>query len=130
MGRYTFTESEVEEAALAWFAGLGYTVLSGPGSIPTTVIAFIAIDNFRSTGRYRLCQEGLYRENMEEIVGGWGNESVMAVRYAFRKAGGSGFAHMRQRHLSAGRYRYRCEGGWNVATCAHALHLFSARCSR
>jgi len=72
MGRYTFTESEVEEAALAWFAGLGYTVLSRPGSIPTTVIAFIAIDNFRSTGRYRLCQEGLYRENMEEIVGGVG----------------------------------------------------------
>jgi len=34
MGRYTFTESEVAEAALVWFAGLGYSVLSGPEIAP------------------------------------------------------------------------------------------------
>nr|WP_303714931.1 type I restriction endonuclease subunit R [Methanoculleus marisnigri] len=37
MTPYTFTESEVEEAALAWFAGLGYTVLSGPEIAPGEV---------------------------------------------------------------------------------------------
>jgi type I restriction enzyme R subunit len=30
----SFTESIVEEAALAWFAGLGYTVLAGPTIAP------------------------------------------------------------------------------------------------
>lgn len=34
MGHYRFTESEVEEAALAWFASLGYSVLSGPEIAP------------------------------------------------------------------------------------------------
>jgi hypothetical protein len=34
MTPYTFTESEVEEAALAWFAGLGYLILSGPEIAP------------------------------------------------------------------------------------------------
>jgi type I restriction enzyme R subunit len=29
-----FTESVVEEAALAWLAGLGWTVLHGPGIAP------------------------------------------------------------------------------------------------
>jgi len=34
MTRYKFTESEVEEAALEWFAGLGYDILSGPEIAP------------------------------------------------------------------------------------------------
>ncbi len=34
MGKYTFTESEVEEAALSWFADLGYSVLAGPKIAP------------------------------------------------------------------------------------------------
>ncbi|MCK9277826.1 MAG: type I restriction endonuclease [Methanoculleus sp.] len=34
MTPYTLTESEVEEAALAWFAGLGYSILSGPEIAP------------------------------------------------------------------------------------------------
>ena len=34
MAKYTFTESEVEEAALAWFADLGYEILSGPEIAP------------------------------------------------------------------------------------------------
>jgi len=34
MNSCTFTESEVEEAALAWFAGLGYEILSGPEIAP------------------------------------------------------------------------------------------------
>ena len=29
-----FTESIVEEAALAWLEALGYTVLHGPGIVP------------------------------------------------------------------------------------------------
>jgi type I restriction enzyme R subunit len=34
MGHYTFTEDEVETAALAWFAEMGYTVLYGPDIAP------------------------------------------------------------------------------------------------
>lgn len=34
MTRYKFTESEVEEAALSWFSGLGYEVLFGPEIAP------------------------------------------------------------------------------------------------
>jgi len=34
-----FTESVVEEAALSWLAGLGYTILSGPTIAPGQLAA-------------------------------------------------------------------------------------------
>ena len=34
MSRSKFTESEVEDAALAWFEALGYTILHGPEIAP------------------------------------------------------------------------------------------------
>ena len=35
----TITESDIEEAALAWLAELGYTVLHGPDIAPETLSA-------------------------------------------------------------------------------------------
>lgn len=61
MGNYTFTESEVEEAALAWFAGLGYQVLSGPEIAPGEPAA--ERTDYRQPFLIRRVRDALYRIN-------------------------------------------------------------------
>ena len=97
----TFTESVVEEAALAWLQSLGYAILHGPDTAAGLPAAERTDPNYRG-----VILEGRFRQALTRLI-------PACPLKPWKMPTGSSPAPMRRRSWSA---TARCTGCWSMGS--------------